>query len=273
MNIVDDSSFLTKLCGNKALSECGVMPLEEINKIVSPYMPAFSKRGSEMDEFTVLAVDSITDFEGIVKIISLKIIPPGKKNLERARNHIIICDVLPRVIVPIILKIQEEVYILLVSQKRVTLGGRHTIEVFRGSVEPNCDPINFGKSLVERKINLIEDLFDLIQVRDLGTYWNNSGNSGTSSPIQALFYVAKKNIEINQIKKTLKVDFKFETDPLSGPPLPVTSPVFRKLSEVMERMQEITNTSTDSEAYINDLFSITALAALKESLNNNPLPY
>jgi len=273
MNIVDDTSFLSKLCDNRNPEELGIMSLDEINKRITPYMPTFSKRGSEVDEFTVLSVEPVTDFEGIVKIISLNIIPPGKKVLSRARKHIIICDVLPRVIVPIILKIQTEVYLLLASQKRVTLGGRHTIEVFRGSVPSDCQPENYGKSLIDRKLNLVDDLFDLIEVRDLGTYWNNSGNSGTSSPIQALFYVAKRNIGIDEIKANLKVDNRYDADPLSGPPLTITAPVIRKLDEVMDRLKEITDTATHSDAYINDLFSFTALSALKESIKNKPLPY
>ncbi|NMB70285.1 hypothetical protein GYA27_03740 [candidate division WWE3 bacterium] len=273
MEVIDDRNFLTKLCGEKKPEDCGITSLEEINNTLENLIPPFSKRGTEIDEFCVLSVDSITDFEGIVKIISLNIIPPGKKILTRARRHIVIADVLPRVVVPIILRVENESYILLAGQNRVTLGGKYTIEVYRGSVPHNTDENNYGKTLVNRKLNLIDDLFDLIEVRNLGTYWNNSGNSGTSSPIQALFYVSKKNITLSDLKKQLKVNYKYDADPISGPPLPLNSPILKKLSEVLERLSDVTDLTTNNEAYINDLFSITALAALKESLIKKPLPF
>lgn len=273
MEVIDDQNFLAKLCGEKNPKDYGIMSIEDINSKLKNLMPPFSKRGTEIDEFTILSVDSITDFEGIVKIISLNIIPPGKKILSRARRHIVIADALPRVVVPVILYVENETYILLTGQNRVTLGGKHTIEVYRGSVPEMTDENNYGKTLVNRKLNLIDDLFDLIEVRNLGTYWNNSGNSGTSSPIQALFYVSKKNITLSDLKKELKVNYKYDADPISGPPLPINSPVLKKLSEVLERLSDIIELTTNNEAYINDLFSITALSALKESLTKKPLPF
>lgn len=262
----------------KTPKDAGIEDIDEINKKLKGMMPPFAKRGIHPKEYTVLGVENIDDYEGIVKVASVIMIPPGEKKLNRKKRHIVVGDALPRVITPIILKNGPEICLLLAAQDRMTLGGKVSIEVYRGSVPEKTEAQNLGISLVNRKLPNLKDIADLLEVRDLGYFWNNTGISGVSSPMQALFYVNKKTMTAQELKSSLKLDHSLDEDPKTGPILPATETVVRTLEEVKQRLSEIENLSLSEseskpEAYLNDLFSMTALFMLFKSLDTKGLPF
>jgi hypothetical protein len=275
---LNEADFITKLTADSDASKnVKIESLEGINTKLKGLMPRFDKRGIDNKEYTILSVDNVEDFEGIVKVASVSMIPPGEKVLSRKRKHIVVGDALPRVVCPIVIKNGPSILVLLCAQDRMTLGGKVSIEVYRGAVPEGTQANKLGLSLVERKIpNLLFEA-DILEVRDLGYYWNNTGISGVLSPVQTLFCLTKKTMTAEELKHSLKLDHSMDVDPKEGPALPATEPVLRTLEETERRLEEILELSlVESEspqAYLNDLFSMTALAALFRSIKKQGLPY
>ncbi|KKS33693.1 MAG: hypothetical protein UU97_C0023G0010, partial [candidate division WWE3 bacterium GW2011_GWD1_42_14] len=233
---LDEKKFIEKILPTgKTPEEIGVENLDIINKKLKGLMPHFAKRGIHPKEYTVLGVDHVEDFEGIVKVASVGMIPPGEKRLERKRRHIVVGDALPRVVTPIVIKSGSQIYMLLCAQDRITLGGKISIEVYRGSVPENTAADQLGLSLVKRKLPNLPEEADLLEVRDLGYFWNNTGISGVSSPVQALFYVTKQTMTAEEVKHSIKLEHSLDPDPKTGPVLPATEPVLKSIEEVKSR--------------------------------------
>ena len=275
MSNLNEGEFIKKLCpeGQNPKS-MGIMSLDEINTKLKGIIPKLEKRGTHPKEFSILGVTSIQNIEGICKIAIADVIPPGKKDLSRRRNYVLWGNVLPSVVTPIILKSGKDIYHVFAEQDRLTLGGKVTIEVYRGFVPKGTKENKLGLKLIEIKLPEINKIADLLEVRSLGTYWNNTGLSGVTTPIKALFYVLKEEMNKSEIKKALKFVHKYETDPNLGPTIPATEPVLRTLKEVEDRLNEIENLGENTnEAYLNDVFSVSSLLFLSRTIEKNGLPY
>ncbi len=276
---LSEQEFINKVVPeSKTPEEVGIEELDSINTKLKGIMPRFNKRGTHPKEYTILGVASVEDFEGIVKVASVEMIPPGEKKLERKRKHFVVGDALPRVICPIVIKSGTAVYLLLCAQDRMTLGGKVSIEVYRGSVTEGTEPQKLGLNLVNRKLPNLSAEADLLEVRNLGYFWNNTGISGVSSPVQALFYITKQTMTAEEVKHSLKLEHGMDADPKKGPALAATEPVLKTLEEVESRIEEISrldlaDNSDTPEAYLNDLFSMTALFMLFKSIDKTGLPY
>jgi hypothetical protein len=216
--------------------------------------------------------------------VKLNMIPPGPKVLARRRQYVIVGDVLASVTCLIIIRIGKELYHILCSQDRVPLGGKTTIEVYRGLIPTTTPSEKLGLELLKRKIpNLLVEA-DLLETRNLGYYWSNTGYCGSIIPIQAFFFVAKNVTNLADFKASLKLDHSMDEDPKTGPTTPATEPVIKTINEVETRINEVMNLDINKltkrienqltwEAYLNDYLSMNALLVLDRSINQKGLPF
>lgn len=269
-----EEKFLEKLLKDST-TPINIMSLEHINQFLDGIMPPIKKRGIQKNEYTVLNVAARQEFEGMHRIVVFDVIPPGEKVLSRKRQHIVWGQALPTVVIPIVLRNAGKDYMVLISQSRFCLGGKVSIEVNRGYI---TEPTDFEKrpfQLLARKMPYIGDITKLVKAVHIGTFWENTGLLGIHTPIWGIFCETKVDIDIADLKQLLKDRHDGKTDPKTGPPLHNTEPVLRTIEEVKGRISEILEnpTITNEQAYLNDLFSMTALQMLFSYISKNGFPY
>lgn len=275
MTTKNEQKFLDDLLANSS-KKVPIMSLEDINKALDGIVPYFTKRGMEPNEFTVLNVSASQDFEGIVRLAVVDVIPPGKKVLDRARQYVVWGYLLPGVIIPTIVRNAGKDYFNLVTQSRFVLAGKVSIEVNRGNVTDTTLPIeNQPYNLVERKVPGLQAVTDFVELVYLGNYLEDTGISAKRVAIWALFCKTKVDMDIVDLKAELKDKHAGKNDPVSGPPLHNTEPTLRTLEEVRQRYDDIilNPQKTVNEAYLNDLFSMTALGALFRYIDLKGSPF
>lgn len=183
---------------------------------------------------------------------------------------------LKTVIMPIILQNAGVNYFLFVGQSRFVFGGKVSLEVNRGFVtDKGISKDLYWQSLLTRKVPYLLDYADIFKVVNLGNFWQHPDYNPFFIPVQVVFAKTKYDMEISELKKVLKAKHDYLNEPKNGPPLHNTEPVIKSFDEVNLRLNEIlfTPEKTKDEFYLNDLFSMTAIARSIEYIKLNGLPY
>ena len=191
------------------------------------------------------------------------------------KNHLIWSQALQVVTTPIIINNNKINYFLLVSQSRFPFGGKVSIEINRGFLQNNVQEGNRWIGLIDRKFPYLKDELDIIKVVDIGSYWQQPDFCDFQMPMQAIFTKTKEPIDIAVLKKKLKTHHEYYNEPKSGPPLHNNEPNIKTVDEVKSRLYQIfaNPEKTSTELYINELYSMTALGALFNYLEEYGYPY
>lgn len=271
---MNEQEFLQKL---KDLSETPIeiMPLDEINKQIQGISNGFNKRGMAKNEFTILSVKTVQEFEGICKFAVINTIPPGEKIPERQKTYFLYGEVLDSVITPIILKNADRIFFVLANQSRVPLNGKVSIEVLRGFTPKGIPLEERGLNLINRKMPSLPVIAKLVKTINLGNYFQNTGVSSVKIPVYAYFYETKVEMLDEDIKHELIDRNILKDDPQTGPALHNIEPVIRTYNEVNDRITTLLDDpeGTSSECYLNDFFSIASINLLNKQLDKNGFPY
>jgi hypothetical protein len=233
-----------------------------------------SKSVHSCSEEELLGVSEPTNVEGMYDLATLTL---KNANTSKTSKALIWNLSLDSAIVPIILNNSGTNYFLLISQSRFAFGGKVSIEVNRGFMDrkTNIDRGLLWSYLIDRKVPYLKDLANVVKVQNFGDYLQHPDISIYKMPVQLVFAKTLQDMDVAELKKSLKVKHDYYNEPKSGPPLHNTQPVLKSIEEVENRLDEImlNGDATSTEYYLNDVFSYTAVNLALKYIKFNGLPF
>lgn len=249
------------------------MDLKDINNKIKPLGIVFNAQNYN-DLPQIQEITDLTNIEGLYTFTTVTTKNTKNKNSQKS---LIWGQPLKVVTVPIIINNAGVNYFLMVSQSRFVFGGKVSLEINKGfiSEKTNVDDSLLWNFLLSRKVPYLQDYAHVVKVVDLGNYMQHPDLCTFGMPFQLVFAKTKEPYEIEELKHNLKVKHYYYNEPKSGPPLHNTEPVLKSMQEIQNRLDEIYSFSehTDEEFYLNDIFSITALAMTYEYIKLNGMPF
>jgi hypothetical protein len=240
-------------------------PIDSINETVAGTMRPFRKRGMELNEFTLI---NVAGFEVVNEDTVLNLfnaIPPGPKNMERHRTHLVVGRYTQSVMPVVVFEISGQKYVLVQERNPVNLGFVESVEFYRDYVAL----INGSYSFEKYFNNAFKDVLDLashVEITNKGRYWENTGIVSTNTHICICeLTFTSKSVTPRSLRDVLNNGHLIDPKSIVGPRRLDLVPV----ETVRERYKQMFTEpeTTRGEYYLNDLLSVNGIFCLFRHLD------
>jgi|GEM_PF-3096741 len=215
--------------------------LSYINDVIKGNIRPITKRGLAPNEFTTVKLAGFEHINDDTVLNLFDVIPPGPKELERSRTHLVVGRYSQAIVLNILLKIKDKEYLVLQERHPLCFGFEKSTEVFRDYIPKNIT-IN---QWIEETFEKILEVSDNHEIIPTGYFWENTGVLGTNINSATVF------INISAGKE--KVLSMLNTEHLTNP-----DNVIGKRDLILIPLKDIES----KDHYLTHLISIASLSIL-----------